>query len=299
MSRLGDPDVLRLLTTLLRTRPATVAELRALAPEAEGVLPALQGFVHRDGDRLSYSDPSHVATALGDLVGLLPQLSHAWARGGSAESIEVELVHGVREQWKAWSRWAATHPPRAPFNVYPGMSGLATTLAPTMEDAVAPYPLRARAVLPAAAVLTDEDRAVVETLSRSRMEVRLASRTASWFYSDPGVLWALPVVWGEYPPTSIVIGTDPVVGAVVAALAESIWATAMPYGDPRPDWDDALRLLGHGLPDKAVATALGVSQRTIERRIAAAMSHYGVGTRFELGAAWARDDALPVSGRGS
>lgn len=291
MSRLGDPDLLRLLTTLLRTRPATVAELRAIAPDAEAALPELQGFVHREGDSLAYSDPTHVAAALGDLVGLLPQLSREWSRGDATGSIEVELVHGVEEQWKAWARWAATHPPCSPFNVYPGMAGLATVLAPSMEDAVAPYPLRARAVLPAAAVLTDEDRAVVDTLARSQMEVRLTNRADSWFYSDPGVLWALPVVWGEYPPTSIVIGTDPVVGAVVAALAESMWTTATPYGDPRPDWDDVLRLLGHGLPDKAVATALGVSQRTVERRIAEAMAHFGVGTRFELGAAWARERA--------
>ncbi len=294
MSRLGDPDAIRLLTTLLRTRPATVAELRAIAPEAEHLVDQLDGFVHRDGDRLTYSDPAQVAGALGDLVGLLPQLGRDWARGGSSGAIEIELVHGVEEQWKAWARWAATHPPRAPFNVYPGMAGLANVLAPGMEDAVAPYPIRARAILPASAVLTDADRAVVDTLARSQMEVRLANRADSWFYSDPGVLWALPVVWGEYPPTSVVIGTDPVIGALVAALAESMWSSARPYGDPRPDWDDVLRLLGHGLPDKAIATALGVSQRTVERRIAEAMAHHGVGTRFELGAAWAAASAGPA-----
>ena len=59
-----------------------------------------------------------------------------------------------------------------------------------------------------------------------------------------------------------------------------------PYRQPRPEWQDVLRLLALGLSDRAIASAHGTSQRTVERRIAEAMAHYGVGTRFELGVAW-------------
>lgn len=300
MDRLGDPDAIRILTTLLRTRPATMAELGAIAPDVTSSdVDQLAGFVHRDGDRLAYADPTAVADAVASLVSLLPDLGRHWSRGDSSGRLDVELVHGVTEQWKAWGRYAAVAPPRSPFNAYPGMAGLADTLAPEMEDAVAPYPFRARAILPASAVLTDADRAVVETMRRARMDVRLASRVDSWFYSDPGVLWAIPLTWGEFPPTSIMIGRDPVIGGLVAALADALWLGAQPYAAPRPEWDDVLRMLGHGMSDKAIATALGASQRTVERRIAAAMAHFRVGTRFELGAAWARGDASGHSGTGS
>ena len=146
--------------------------------------------------------------------------------------------------------------------------------------------MRARAVVPASAVVTDEDRAVMDALAAAGLRLRLARRVESWLYSDPSVLCALPVVWGEHPPISTMIVRDPAIRALTAAYAEGVWSSAARYREPRPEWHDVLRLLALGMSDRAIATAQGTSLRTVERRIAEAMAHHGVGTRFELGMAW-------------
>jgi hypothetical protein len=297
-----DAAALQLLATLLRVRPRTLAELRGLRNLPDEGLDeilerlALAGFVRIEGDVLEVRRPDHVletqAAALAGLTTLLPALSEEWQRGSAAESrLDVELVHGHEEQWRAWARYAAIAPPRAPLNLYPTLDVLRDVIAPDVERVLADHRagLRARAVVSGSAVVTPEDRTVVEILVRAGMEVRLAPRLDSWVYADPGVLSALPVVWGEHPPTSIMIVRDPSITALVSAYAEQVWRTATPYAVPVPDWGDVLRMLALGMSDGAIATAQGTSVRTVQRRVAEAMAHYGVGSRFELGVAWAAE----------
>ena len=52
-----------------------------------------------------------------------------------------------------------------------------------------------------------------------------------------------------------------------------------------------------GLTLDAASRQIGVNPRTGRRRIAAAMSHYGVSTLFALGAAWAADGAHTTRAR--
>ncbi|GIF22359.1 hypothetical protein BJ973_002680 [Actinoplanes tereljensis] len=295
-----EPAALRLLATLLRSRPATRAELRKLRArpdDADRLLDQLirAGFIGEEDDgRLSYRSPDRVveeqARGLADLVGLLPELSREWRQGtGDRTTLDVELVHGHEEQWRAWARHAALTPPRAPLNLYPSLDVLGDLIVPELPEVTRPYPDgmgNARAILPASVVVTAEDRRIVDGMVAAGMRVRLARHVATWLYSDPEVLCALPVVWGEHPPTSIMICHDPAVRALAAAYAEGVWISALPYRQPRPEWPDVLRMLALGLSDRAIATAHGTSQRTVERRIAEAMAHYGVGTRFELGMTW-------------
>ena len=126
-------------------------------------------------------------------------------------------------------------------------------------------------------------------LTEAGMNLRLARNVDTWLYSDPEVLCALPVVWGEHPPTSIMIVRDPAIRAVPAAYAELVWAGAVPYREPVPEWLDVLRMLSLGMTDRDIAAAHNTSQRTVERRIAEAMAHYRVATRFELGMAWSAE----------
>jgi hypothetical protein len=300
----NDAATLQVLATLLRVRPRSLAELRGLRTlPGEGldeILSRLElaGFVRIEGDALEVRRPDHVletqSAALAELTALLPALREEWQRGSTASSqLDVELVHGHEQQWQAWARYAAIAPPRAPLNLYPSLDVLRDVIAPDVERVLADHGggLRARAVVSGSAVVTAEDRTVVETLVRAGMEVRLAPRLESWVYADPGVLSALPVVWGEHPPTSIMIVRDPSITALVSAYAEHVWRTAAPYADPVPEWGDVLRMLALGMSDGAIATAQGTSVRTVQRRVAEAMAHYHVGSRFELGVAWAADPA--------
>ncbi|MEV7777133.1 helix-turn-helix domain-containing protein [Kitasatospora sp. NPDC088351] len=94
--------------------------------------------------------------------------------------------------------------------------------------------------------------------------------------------------------------------AVVEALFESVWESATPVlprpdGTPesvgagtvsaRPSPSDLrlLSLLVAGLPDRAVATHLGVSKRTVERRVRRLLDRAGVSTRIQLGLHAARE----------
>jgi len=88
----------------------------------------------------------------------------------------------------------------------------------------------------------------------------------------------------------------PALVALVRALFDEYWARAAPL----PGVDDAedpadlgdvrvvLELLQLGMKDETIARQLGVSLRTVRRRIAALMDELGVATRFQAGLEAAR-----------
>nr|WP_258545376.1 HTH domain-containing protein [Micromonospora provocatoris] len=89
-------------------------------------------------------------------------------------------------------------------------------------------------------------------------------------------------------PTAAVIGRSQLLDALVA-LFESHWLMATPLGPSgdraatgyQPDGDEArlLSLFVAGVPDKSIASQLGVSRRTVQRRLADLMAAAGVDTR--------------------
>ncbi|MFI7578268.1 helix-turn-helix domain-containing protein [Micromonospora sp. NPDC049497] len=96
---------------------------------------------------------------------------------------------------------------------------------------------------------------------------------------------------GDGEPSAAVIGPSQLLDALLA-LFESHWLMATPLrsSDPpvdrgaegyRPDADEArlLSLFVAGVPDKSIASQLGVSRRTVQRRLADLMALAGVDTR--------------------
>jgi sugar-specific transcriptional regulator TrmB len=77
---------------------------------------------------------------------------------------------------------------------------------------------------------------------------------------------------------------------LVGAVFEEYWASAAAFlpiaaAPSAEDVDrDLLRLLLHGVTDAAAAAQLGISLRTVQRRVAVLMEAAGVGTRMQLGA---------------
>ncbi len=299
-----DQEALAVLAILCRMRPQTLADAHSIrslpTSRLDEVLAELAeaGFVTIAGDQLAVVAPdqalaAHVA-ATASLAASLPDLAREWERGGRGDhAIEVEIVHGHEEQWRAWGRHAAITPPRAPMNLYPTLDVLREVILPDIDQVLAAHPegLHARAVVPACAVTTDGDRAVLDTLCSAGFQVRLAHTVESWVYADPGVLSALPLVWAEHPPTSILIIKDAAITAALSALTELAWHTAQPYGEQAHEWTDVLASMALGMSDAAIATAQRTSLRTVQRRIAEAMEHHRVGSRFELGVAWAQREA--------
>lgn len=101
---------------------------------------------------------------------------------------------------------------------------------------------------------------------------------------------------------SLALRREPARRAVIQ-LFERIWSLATPYGptrrklaasgeEPVAPLDDrdtrVLALLAVGASDKVIARQIGVSVRTVERRVRYLMEHLSVATRFQAGVQAAR-----------
>ncbi|MEO6533468.1 MAG: helix-turn-helix transcriptional regulator [Pseudolysinimonas sp.] len=311
---LADPDARRVLSTIYRVRPRTLAELRALQGLPHDRLPALlrrldaAGLIVLHGDTIEALSPDramatateHVVTseleglrALAVSAAALSALTRDWEVGSSPDDTApwAEFVHGHEAQWKAWPRYAVTHPPRDPVNLYPDLSLLRDVMVATMTEEekrlVAGASLRG--VFPRSVLAAADDRAFLDELRGLGTRIRIIDEVPSWVYADRGLLCALPLDWGEHPPSSIAIVTHPSITEIVSLYVESIWERAVDYPLGGGDgWAPVLRLLERGLSDAAIAQSLDISPRTVHRRIAEAMARFDVNSRFELGAAWAR-----------
>lgn len=88
-------------------------------------------------------------------------------------------------------------------------------------------------------------------------------------------------------PTAALIRSSELLDALVA-LFDRYWAVATPLGGPSEPAELQepeillLSLVVSGMPDKSIATQLGVSKRTVQRRLERLMSLAGVDTRTGL-----------------
>lgn len=100
----------------------------------------------------------------------------------------------------------------------------------------------------------------------------------------------------DTPSSSFVIVHQSALLNALAGLFESMWSDALPLdpagsgtgatGCPGPDPTERriLGLMNAGLPDEAIARHLGLSHRTLQRRIRDLMERLHAATRYQLGA---------------
>ena len=305
---LDDPDVLAVLRNLYRVRSATVQEFSALVslPTARlgSILSLLEdaGYLLRDGDRITPIAPdtavaASVTSALASLAAssalleTLPLLARDWEVGesGTEYALTAEIIHGHQAQWEAWGRYAMQWPPRAPICLYPDLQILREIIAPDVAQSGLRVSLRA--LLPAAVCADPASLTTLEQLIGAGVQIRTLPRVPYWIYADAGVYASVPVTWQEHPPNSILIIRQPAVVATLAYVAETQWSLGVPFTTDAEGWESVLRLLAQGMSDKAIASALGTSMRTVQRRITEAMDELGAASRFELGVAYARHQA--------
>ena len=107
--------------------------------------------------------------------------------------------------------------------------------------------------------------------------------------------------WGDAESHYVLI-RDPMLVSAFIELFERLFelSLTLPAGGESVDPDlELLRLLGSGLKDEAIARYLGCSLRTVRRRVALLMDHYGADTRFQLGMAVARSGTLDTAPGGA
>lgn len=104
--------------------------------------------------------------------------------------------------------------------------------------------------------------------------------------------------WGAATPDLLAI-RSPVVVQVFVALFDRLWRSAVPVPETRQagEEDRLLAMLAGGIKDEAIARSLGVSLRTVRRRVAELMEQYDAQTRFQLGSALQRQGRLDGPGR--
>lgn len=311
-----DASALDLLAIALRTRAATVGDLAALALRDEpGVRRDLEvleaeGFVAMQGEQVRCAPPAPVVVEavrrrasdlgtdlvrglsdLAEVVGRLPSLAQEWATADTgSQAFGVEVFHGPEAVVDLWHVKQAREPSQCTDVVLPDASGLFVA-DPAMQEvwheASRGEDRQARVIasIQDATHPAAQDR-IAEELAGG-IQIRLLAEPPSWFWVADGSTVALPLVWGERWPTSVMSVRDRAVAGMAAWLFERMWERAVPVRDDGAGWHSLLDLMSSGATLEAASRALGVSERTGRRRLSEAMSHYGVGSMLELGVAWA------------
>ncbi|MFS0892673.1 hypothetical protein [Microbacterium sp. 179-I 3D3 NHS] len=306
------PQASELLERVLRARPRFREELEALAagPESSGHVAELveHGFLAMDGDRVDITPPDRVVAAaimerieedrratdaVASLLAQLPDLARAWDLGLSPEgqAIQGEVIEGDANALNRWYTLIARMTPNDPGASHPDLSFIHDHVVPNLDrfrDEFFGKGFAIRYLFPASAIASERDRAAIEVLHTLEAPVRVTTALPSWFYVDRGVMAGLPQTWGATSPGGMVmVYSTPVVEAI-SWLFESLWDAATPLPVATEGWRPVLELMSRGRSDEQIAAMLGLGLRTVRRRIAEAMERFGVTTRFELGAAWAR-----------
>lgn len=127
--------------------------------------------------------------------------------------------------------------------------------------------------------------------------VRVAARLPMKMMLVPGRAALLPMDWERQRPDEVLIVRSPTLLSALLTIFELIWERSGPIervatgAAQNPD-DALLQLLADGLQDEAVAEKLGVSVRTVRRRVADLLEELGARTRFQAGVQAARKGLL-------
>ncbi|GAA2229504.1 hypothetical protein N1031_06375 [Herbiconiux moechotypicola] len=307
-----------LLSMAYRGRPSTVAELATLShlplDEVEAIVARLRdrGRLGGHGADLTYTAPAdwaaetvaaHAAELrhsardlLGEIeriVAELPGMIGHWSIGEtSADPMPVVTRHGPRAAEDVWYELGqrdtgtleAVLPDITRFLSSPAERVERFSTAFRRKDAV-------RVVLSTPAAADPALQQLLTAFTAAGMEYRFLDDPPSWFWVDGDQL-AVPYEWGEGRPTSVVSVRNTALATLASAYFATLWhsaAPAVPASASAQPWTPLLTLMRKGITLETASRMIGVNPRTGRRRIAQAMTHYGVSTLFALGVAWAAD----------
>lgn len=148
---------------------------------------------------------------------------------------------------------------------------------------------RSRAIYPARVLEEAPD--VVRARAEAGEHVRILASIPSRMAIMGGSAALVPEHWGHSSGRRLVVRQDAMVGALTH-LFENMWERAMAVpgldgqlGDAERASDRRLLLdqLAGGAKDEQIARALGLSLRTVRRRVAGMLEELGVESRFQAG----------------
>jgi DNA-binding CsgD family transcriptional regulator len=148
-----------------------------------------------------------------------------------------------------------------------------------------------RSIYPTEALHRPQWLEAVRTWADLGEDVRLLPSPPSrlMVFGDQAAL--VPVEWGSSPARRVIVRTRGVVDAL-RLLFEVLWRQGAPMPGTQLAGDrrnlQVLRLLAAGAKDETIARQLGLSLRTVRRRVAEQISELGATTRFQAGVEAAR-----------
>ncbi|MGH8775409.1 MAG: helix-turn-helix domain-containing protein [Jiangellaceae bacterium] len=143
-----------------------------------------------------------------------------------------------------------------------------------------------RSIYPAEALHRASALELVRQWAEIGEDVRLLPSPPSRLIVFGGQAALIPVEWGRSPSRRVVVRTPGVVDAM-RHLFDVLWRQAVPL--PGSDTEgvggrsQVLRLLAAGAKDETIARQLGVSLRTVRRRVADLLGEMDATTRFQAG----------------
>ncbi|MCJ1703767.1 hypothetical protein [Rathayibacter sp. VKM Ac-2926] len=301
-----------LLGILLRGRPATLEDaVLATHLEPAQVAAAVQrlrdrGLIGGAGDLLAYPPPADWAneavsvhtrrvrvaaedamSGIEKILENLPTVLRAWSTGeAAADLVPTVLRHGPYAAEDLLWELVGT-PSGSLVAVFASIDRLMTApidRAVRFGDALQERDT-VRIIVPSSAAADPRVLERMAVYGRVGLEYRSLDRPPGWFWVD-GDHIALPFVWGEATPTSVLGVRHAGLANIVRAYFDELWQRADPLGSDEHSWLPLLRLMQQGNTLDSASNRLGINPRTGRRRISAAMEHYGVDTLFGLGAAW-------------
>lgn len=261
-----DHDVLRvhpparLIEQMVASESAT---LQATAARLEALRVAIPALHDLYADPLLAAPPDEVSGRELLEGGDVPLVLESWIRSSTGD---VRMLRP--DQWRT-----------------PAESPMRTLIGQAIEAG-----RRCRAIYPARA-LEEAPEALMERLAMGE-EVRIVATVPSRMaiIGDAGVL--LPELWGESNDRRIRV-RQPGLQAALTALFDEIWDRAITLRPassgkgPEPDATRSrrllLELLAEGIRDEQIAGELGLSLRTVRRRVADLLLELRVDTRFQAG----------------
>lgn len=127
----------------------------------------------------------------------------------------------------------------------------------------------------------DDDAERLAQWAAAGEQQRVAAQLPSEFVCFGDEVALTTTEWGRADGDYVVL-RDPMVVAAFVELFDRLWSVATARDSDDASSDRLVEWMRQGLTDEAIARVMGVSLRTVRRRIAALMREHAVSSRFQL-----------------
>lgn len=255
------------------------------------------GLAERVGDAFSLNRPGDADVGLDPATSeLLTVLHDYWLRADD-DARDDEVLYGELGYWRHWWNMLQAKPDRRadPLEmlmvvpddgVFAGRAWL-DEFDPELLGHVVEGPLITGRVIVPPATLEAPAEGIVELALRLRLEVRVFPSPSQFVVYDQTAAVLREEPRGAEPLERHTLTRRAAVVEPLRRLFELQWAAGIPWAEFEKGAPGILRLLALGWTDARIASALGVSVRTVSRRVSEVMVAAGVQSRFELGMRYA------------